>query len=508
MGWALALALLRAVPATVTSAAPEAVAVTVYRNPDRGSGAINLRWLGGRALITETRTVAVPAGESVIRFEGVAAGIIPTSAIVTGLPGGVVEKNRDANLLSPAALADGSLGRHVTLHRTDRATGRVSEEAAIIRSTAEGGMILQTPDGFEALGCSGLPERLVFDGVPSGLSARPTLSVTTRSAAATTAQVQLTYLAEEFDWGANYVVRIAPDGQTLSIFAWLTLANGNGESFDQAETFAVAGRVNQEASDRRDGDGVAAYAPSLHCWPMDGTSTHQSMDPVRYERRTGAARGFALQAPASVAAMDIIVTAAKRAEVSALGDLKLYRIPERVTFAANSQKQVAFLEHDGVPFRRVYRREVAATDTGDPEPAEIRLRFRNDAAHHMGEPLPSGAVALFERSGERLLLSGEGAMHDTALDEDVDLLVGRSPQVRVAQREEEQDRGRVRWQIVEISNANPAPAAVEIEFGVGADERITGENDRLGRKNGRPLWAVTVPANGRATLRYRVESAD
>ena len=27
---------------------------------------------------------------------------------------------------------------------------------------------------------------------------------------------------------------------------------------------------------------------------------------------------------------------------------------------------------------------------------------------------------------------------------------------------------------------------------------------RLGRRDGQPLWVVTVPAHGRATLRYRV----
>src|ERR1700730_1409919 len=46
----------------------------------------------------------LPAGKSRIRFEGVADGIEPVSAIVAGLPVGVVEKNLDADLLSPATL--------------------------------------------------------------------------------------------------------------------------------------------------------------------------------------------------------------------------------------------------------------------------------------------------------------------------------------------------------------------------------------------------------------------
>ena len=98
--------------AIVASPKPDSVAVTVYRDPDRGAGdAFNLNWLNGYALISETRRVRIPAGESELRFEGVAGGIIPQSVIVSGLPGGVVERNRDALLLSPGTLLDNLAGR-------------------------------------------------------------------------------------------------------------------------------------------------------------------------------------------------------------------------------------------------------------------------------------------------------------------------------------------------------------------------------------------------------------
>ena len=182
--WLFLLLMLAASPAAaqsvVTSVAPDAVAVSVFRDPRRSEGGeIEPGWLNGFALISETRTIDLPAGESVIRFEGVAEGMIAVSAIVTGLPGGVVQKNRDAALLSPASLLDGSLGNRVHIRRTDRATGRVSEEEAIIRSGPQGAVVLQTAAGFESLRCTGLPESIVYAGVPAGLTAKPTLSVTT-----------------------------------------------------------------------------------------------------------------------------------------------------------------------------------------------------------------------------------------------------------------------------------------------------------------------------------------
>ena len=140
--------------ATVTSPAPDRVAVTVYRDPGRGMQPLNLQWLGGYALVSETRRVRIPAGTSELRFEGVTSGIVPQSAIVTGLGEAVLEKNRDARLLSPGALLDASLGERLMLRRTSKATGQVREQEAVVRATSDG-VILQTAEGFEALRCTG-----------------------------------------------------------------------------------------------------------------------------------------------------------------------------------------------------------------------------------------------------------------------------------------------------------------------------------------------------------------
>src|SRR3546814_9401441 len=131
-------------------------------------------WLKGNAWISESGAFSMPAWECEGRCEGVAGGSIPGGAIVTGFPDGVIEKNQDAWLLSPASLLDASLGRRVHVRRTSGATGGVSETEAVIRSGADGAVVLETPAGFEALRCTGLHETLLYDRVPQGLSAKPT----------------------------------------------------------------------------------------------------------------------------------------------------------------------------------------------------------------------------------------------------------------------------------------------------------------------------------------------
>ena len=144
----------------VDASAPTDLAVTIYRDPDRGvDDPLDAEYPQGLAMISETRRVTLPKGESTIRFDGVAEGMIGVSAIVTGLPGGTVEKNRNAQLLSPAALVDGTLGNRVTITRMNPATGAQVSERAVVRTRADGGLVLQTGQGFERCSARACPKR-------------------------------------------------------------------------------------------------------------------------------------------------------------------------------------------------------------------------------------------------------------------------------------------------------------------------------------------------------------
>ncbi len=506
----LASAVLAPLPALaqgiVTSARPDRVAVTVYRDPNRPAGqAPNIQWLNGVALISETRRITVPVGTTDIRFEGVAGGIIPQSAIVTGLPEGFIERNRDAYLLSPATLLDRSLGRRVHLRRTSRATGRVREHDAIIRSGAGGAVVLQTEGGFEALRCTGLSETLVYDRVPPGLSARPTLSIRARATRQVTATVTLSYLASGFDWQADYVATVGADGQ-IGLFAWLTLANSDETGFANADTQAVAGRIRRRDVPRQASEGGPLR---ISCWPWATTSDIPLEEFERMERdelqdsediavtggRLAAARGMAMPSPPPPAPM-----VAQQAVQEELGDLKLYRIPEPVTVAARSQKQVALLQQPQVQVRTVYRQRF---HPGQPA-SGVASRFfvtRNRREEGLGLPLPAGRLMLFDEAGGRQVLVGQAVIRDFAVGEEVEIDFGEVPGIVSLQRALVRTEGATEYEVV-VTNDRPWPVAYELELMV-QPSRVRSET-QVGRRNGMTLWSTTVPANGSATLRYRV----
>ncbi len=504
---ALALGALVSAPAlaqsVVTSAAPLSASVTVYRDMGRGEGGMNPGWVNGYALISEKRRIALPAGESLVRFEGVADGMIAVSAVVSGLPGGVIEKNRDAKLLSPASLLDGSLGNRVHIRRTNPATGKVTETDAIIRSGADGAVVLQTAEGVEALRCSGLPETLVYDAVPDGLSARPTFSVETSSAEGATVDVTLTYLATGFDWNAAYVATVAEDGKTLDLSAWLTVANGNDTDYACAQLLAVAGKPNQTSDFRALGDPPQAPQLNLQCWPMDSTSTHPGMAlptspappaaPMIYEVSMSAQSAARLDKAGNIVAQQ-----------EDLGDLKLYRVPVPVDVLPNGQKQVRLLAKQRIPFTRIYTATVSPWESRPSQPLDMKLRMQNKTKEGLGLPLPSGGVIVMQNQGEAEVLLADSNLADKAVGEKLELDAGQSDQVRLEQQELG-ETGKLRRFRITLTNALDRAAPVEITIARADGYEIVKSSAKLKAKGADRLWTLTLAANGKASLDYSLK---
>lgn len=484
----------------VTSSAPDSVSISVYRAPDRDSDrAMDLNWLEGYALITERRTVQIPAGKATIRFEGVAAGLFPESAIVTGLPSGVREKNLDADLLSPRSLYARMFGRPVILRRTLPGNGGIREERAVIRSAPDGAAILQTAAGFEVANCGGLDDEILYTEAPKDLSARPTLSIETESAAPQKVTLSLSYLAWGFDWQSNYVIHMNPDGRTADLAAWVTLASSDSTSFADAETAVIAGEVNREDTERSEVPSGGELVMRCELSPAPPPPPPPPPAPM------------AMYAPAMERA-DIIVTAQRAMKMDTpvtvqqegLGDLKLYRVPVSVTVAANAQKQVALAQKTGVKMEALYRAEVWEDSAG-----EVRqmLRTRNRTEDGLGLPLPGGPVTVFEPYGDALLLSGEGGIADRAVGEDVEIMLAEATQVTVEVETVKTDARSQTLRLI-VRNARPVPVRFEARIATGANTRLQSASAPLRRKDGRSTWGVTVRTNGSAELTYRLSRPD
>lgn len=522
-GRIFALALAAALPAhadTIASRAPEKVAVTLYRDGDGPFQALDeyereQAAEKGLILVSETRTVDLPAGRHVIRFDGVAEGLIPQSAAVDGLPGKAVERNYDYAILSPGTLVERSLGQPIKVVRTNRKTGRQQSVDATLLQGPDG-LMVRTAEGVEALGCSGGPERLVLDRVPEGLTDKPSLSTVVDVASPTRARLTLSYLALGVNWQADYVARIHPDGQRLDLTGWLTLVNSGGSQFAGARTQAVAGKLSREAVEVERGQPKAI---TRACWPMDTTHIGRSPPPPPPPPMPMLAAPMAM-ADARAGVEEVIVTGsrARLAEQSNLGDYKLYTLPEPVTLNARQTKQVAFLDQKDVAFQRLYAVEIDSYDDyDDPDETllvpDVVLRLENKAANGLGEPLPSGALSAIETVDGRPAFAGEQAVRDVAVGEPLDLVIGGAMDVRarprlVEERDISKDRVRRAYE-VDLTNAKTIPVTVEVRHNPNAPAfKVASEQARHDIRNGRIAWRITLAPGESRTFRYAIERAD
>jgi hypothetical protein len=521
-------AALAAVPAraqeeiSVTSPRADSVAVTIYRDE--------------LALVTETRTVDLPAGAVTLVFEDVVETLLPQSAILTEAARPLAESNFDFDRLTPRSLLERSIGEAVTITRTNPATGRVTRTAATIISVGEG-VVLQTADGHEALYCSGLPERLELTRLPGELLAKPRLSVRLAAGAPGPRSVKVSYLAHGFAWSSDYVAHLNERSSAMRLAGWATLTNSTGTVFEQAEVQLVAGRLNILAAEQGGSAAQPIYAGN------DETDVEARERIIRQraegevallrdcfasevplERRLSgrALERLLLRQRADVVYFDspmaeIAVTAA-RAEREELGDYQLYRLPWRTDLNARQTKQVLFLDEPEVQVERLYGlrldslTEAPAEDVAIPS---LMLRFENTEADGLGEPLPSGVVRVFEAYGGREVLAGEAELADRPVGLPVELVIGRALNVLLETTTEWDRGGRNDDRVVvttehRIVNNKSVPIELEIRHGVEyyyTDVEVERSSRPMRRRYGDLAWRFAV-APGEELLRYELSALD
>ena len=451
-----------AVPAPSQTAQGD-VAVTIYNND--------------RALVEDKRMLDLPGGRSRQEFRDVSASIEPATVTLNGRGVGVVEQNFDFDLLSPDALMKNAVGQEVTLVRVNPASGQETRERARVLA-ANGGVVLQIGDRIEVLRDDGLPARVIFDGVPLSLRARPTLSVTVDSQGAGRRPVTLTYLTTGLAWAADYVALFDEANGRMDVQGWVTLTNNSGTPYVNASTLLVAGAVGQ-APNRYGYGGYAPPPPPPP--PPPGGMVRAGMETSGRER---------------------------------IGDFYLYPLPERTTIADKQTKQVSFLDVKNAPAARAYEFRNGWLSTSDqPISAYTVLRFSSSREQGLGDALPAGTVRVYQRDARgNPQFIGEHRIDHTPMGSDMSLATGQAFDVKVRPVVEERTKvSSGRWKTrmrYTVTNAGPKPITVDVvQAGLWGDTRIEAESlksERLSADEAR--WRVPVAANGQATVTATFDS--
>jgi hypothetical protein len=421
---------------------------------------------GDLALVQDRRDIEVKAGRQRIEFQDVSAQIRPETVSLTAADISIVEQNFDFDLLTPAKLMEKAVGREVTIVRVNPATGAETREQAEVLAT-NGGVVLKIGQRIEVLRDDGLPVRVIFDKVPDNLRARPTLSVTVIGGHSGTRQATLSYLTPGLGWRADYVALYNEADSKIDVQGWVTLTNSSGVTYDNAQTLLVAGSPAQADGSAR--QPVYYRAPSRPTLQQAGTESG------------GRER---------------------------LGDYYLYPLAERTTIANMQTKQVSFLDVHGVPAEHGYEYRNHWLGTAEtPQSAKSIYAFSSSAHAGLGDQLPAGILRFYMRDkrGDPQFI-GESRIDHTPMGSTLSLATGDAFDVKVrAVVDKRTHMNTNEWQSdmrYELTNALPRPVTVKLlQEGLWGDARITAESIKSTRRSAEVAeWAVTVPANGKASV--------
>lgn len=393
---------------------------------------------GGFGLIKETRTIDLQKGVNTVTVEGVAEFIEVNSVFVQPVAGAhsfvILEQNYQYDLISPIAILNKVVGGTIILNRVlpdgnkERLVCTLLSSPTAIVGRSDGsssytwnGMVVRTEDGRILLNPSGEVE---VEKIPGGLISKPTLFWLIDSTEAGSKKVDMSYLARNMSWNADYILSLENSGTVGDIKGWVTLTNNSGGTWPKANLKLLAGEVKREYANMPRGGGFGGG-------------------------------GIAMQNKAGFVE-------------EAFAEYHLYTLPRPTDVVNKEIKQVSLLEGSNVKvtkrlvfdfYKSYYYMPDDVWNRNGQQPFEnpaFLIEFMNSEENNMGMPLPEGNFKVYQKdsSGSSQLL-GEQRIKHTPRNEKISLYVGQAFDV-VASRK----RTEFRWL---HTNHNLSTSTFEIE---------------------------------------------
>ena len=450
-------------PATTTQKDQTDLSVTVYNS--------NL------ALVRDVRQIHLEGGVFPLRFEDVAASILPPTVHFRSLSDPaklrVVEQNYEYDLLDPQKLLQKYVGREITLvgRETDSGSTKWVETKALLLSDNSGPVWKignEIVTGMTA-------ESYRFPDLPDNLYSRPTLVWTLDNRGGGAQRVEASYLTNNMNWSADYVLTVSRDEKTADLDGWVTLVNNTGASYRDAKLQLVAGDVHR---------------------------TPQAESVMR-----------------EMLVKEMSAPAAKPAfEQEAFSEFHLYTLGRRTSIQNNESKQISLLSGTNIPVEKYlavegqpyFYRNPQGIGSAIPQPVKVFYRFKNDEKSGLGMPLPAGTVRVYQADSKGdVEFGGEDAINHTPKDEAVRIYVGNAFDV-VCERKQT-DYKKLASNLYELEyeitlrNHKDSAVNVEVREPVGGDWDVLNTNYKWTKLDASTIgFQIPIDKGGTATLDYRV----
>lgn len=441
-----------AVTAVTTSFAAAEVAITVY-NQDLG-------------LVRENRMLPFQKGEFDLEFTSIPNTIDPTSVHFKLLDNPdaatLLEQNYRFDLVSAAKILNKFIGEEIEITAVAGNEGKFYSGELL---SFDGSMItLMTDDsGVKIIDMKWVSD-ISFAKLPEGLITKPTLVWKLLSDVSGDQKAEVSYLARNINWHAEYVAVVAPDDKSLDLSGWVSVDNRTGATFEDAKLKLIAGDVS-----------VVKPVPV-----MRRESIHLATG--AYDKA-----GF---------------------EEKSFFEYHLYTLPRKTTIANNEIKQISLFEPATASVNKVF----VYDGSRYPNDVRIVLEFKNSRESGLGMPIPAGKLRAMKRDTDGLLeFIGEDMIDHTPKDEELSIYLGNAFDLvgerQVLDRKKITDRMTEETVQVKLRNHKEEDVVIKVVEHMGRYWKVQESSVEYSKKDASTIeFLVTVPVDGETILNYVVRT--
>jgi hypothetical protein len=433
-------------------------------------------------------------GANIIHFRDVAATLDPTSVHFRSLtdPEAVVqEQNYEFDLVHADKLLQKYIDQKITAHLRDGKSYEgillsFDNQRLVLAGDKDKGPIYVVERGDNI-------KRIQFSKLPEGLLTRPTLVWDVLATKPGKHLVEVSYIAQQMRWRADYNLVVSGDDKTINLSGWATVENNSGASFLNAKVKLLAGDTSLDRSRMPWGSGPEYYkivAPQASPGRKSGDSP--AADPSQM-----------------------------------IGDYHIYSLPEATGIANNQIKQVELFRATKVPVAKTYLYDGAKVPqwyrfnsylepgfgTEANKKVNVLLEVQNRQADNLGISLPRGKMRAYKQDTDGAMeFIGEDWINHTARDEKLVLYIGDAFDI-VGERKQTSftriDDKTIKEEFeIKIRNHKKEAVTVKVleKLYRWSEWRLFNNTQPFEQLDSRTvIFPVQVPADKEATVKYQVE---
>ena len=462
-----------------------------FRAPDADQAPLQLTIYNENfALVKDRRELphTFKDGLNIVQFRDVAASLDPTSVhfrSLTDPAAQVLEQTYEFDLVNADKLLQKYIDQKITAHTRD---GKAYEgillsfddKRLVLAADKDNGPIFMVERGDNI-------KRIQFSTLPEGLLTRPTLVWEIETRKPGKQQVEVSYIAQQMRWHADYNIVLNPADTRADVSGWVTMENKSGTTYKDASIKLLAGETRADSTQMPMGYGPDYYKLVRSLPPANQFGN----DPSR-----------------------------------AFGDYRMYNLPERTTLNNSQIKQVELITAANVPVTKTFLYDGAkqqwfrGTSNLLPHPniesnkkVNVLVEIQNTADNHLGIALPKGKVRAYKKDADGALeFIGEDLINHTARDERLVLYIGDAFDL-VGERKQTayqriNDREAQESFEIKLRNHKKEPVVVKVleKMYRSGDWTILQSSEPFEKIDSRTvLFPVKVPADKESTLTFRVD---